>query len=224
MSDQPTGRPPTIGDQLPALRAATWLATTAADMPPVRIGVGPRVGVRIVVESPAALERWRALLAVAPAAVELHAYPGSVWLSVSLSIAAVPVEFTCDVDVPYGVAVRTPAEDAERRRRAALLVQRHDVDDPAVPPLAVAPPVEPIDTLACCDACARSPRQQAAHQRAMARDAAAQPLADALAPDADYQASVEAGYVTPADWSDPAPTQQPDTVAGAFRAVMRGDA
>jgi hypothetical protein len=94
--------------------------------------------------------------------VELHyAAPEAVrGIATSLGVETVTDRFwfgeslyveTAAVGYLDGVAVRawtqtlaTRAEIEAHDRAAALLVQRHDIEDPAAPPLAVAVPAEPI--------------------------------------------------------------------------------
>ncbi|MFI0718879.1 hypothetical protein [Streptomyces sp. NPDC021224] len=175
-----------IDAQRTAIALLAEIADTWPDLPApaVVLHQEPELGVTLRLARSCDLEAWREVLDISPELLVWHVYDHAVWMECASYFSRVRVVLHSDVPVAPHLAKVSPQRDAERRRAAALLVQRHEIADPAVPPLAVAPLAMPV---------------------------AVRPLADALAPDADYQASVAAGYVQQPDWG-PAPTSTTATV------------
>jgi hypothetical protein len=145
VSEQSTyGDPATIGDQFAGVRAVAWLTESMSHLPAAYITIPSHsvASVRFGLRSTSDFEAWRAVFAVPAGLVEFHHYGVSSWLSMTVVVQGAEVMFAADVEVLPEFAVRTPVEDAEFQ--AALLVQRHELEDPAEPPLAWAEPAEPV--------------------------------------------------------------------------------
>jgi hypothetical protein len=168
----------------PAVALLAEIVSAFPDLPAPAVVLHQQAefGISLQLERGCDLEAWREALGVPPELLVLHVYASVVWAEATALVGGVRVQLYSDLPVAPALAAVSPLLDAERRRSAALVEQRHQVEDAAVPPLAVADPAR------------------------------------------DFAASMAAGFVQVPQWSDPAPTRQPDTVAGAFRAVMRGDA
>jgi hypothetical protein len=152
MSEQSTdyGRYATITAQAPQFKALLFLARTFPTLPPAYVTGHPfgGLGIGLRVETATEAEAWRGALCVPPADVALHRYSDYTTIEFRTAVRGVRVDVHGATPLAPHLAAVSPAEDA-RRRAAALDVQRHEVEDPAVPPLAVAGPAVPtVRTLA----------------------------------------------------------------------------
>lgn len=143
MSEQPTGdcQAPTIGEQLPAIQSLAALASTFSALPAAYIVVSGVCLDRfdLQVETPADFEVWREALQVAPEAVEFHSYGGGSWLELRTVFHGTRVHVTGHgLYVGVEVAKVSPTEDANWQ-------------DDAVPPLAAAGPVAPVEVRTLAD-------------------------------------------------------------------------
>lgn len=156
MSEQPIypGARPVIGAQLPEFQALTVLATTAGHMPPLHVTASAYTpgSVQLSTQDLPAFEAWRAHLDIPVEAVRLHAYATNSWLTMDTAVSGVRLEFACHLDLTPEAALLSPQEDAQRRQAGALLVQRHELEDAAVPPLAAASPAVSIEVRPLTDA------------------------------------------------------------------------
>jgi hypothetical protein len=142
MSEQPTGgrSAATIAEQLPAIESLAALAGMLGHLPGAYFTMHHVFANRLDVQadSPADFEVWREALQVPAETVELHTYKGGTWLKARTTFHETEVELTSHgLLIDPDDAKSTPQQDAERRRAARLDVQRHEVEDPAVPPLLV---------------------------------------------------------------------------------------
>lgn len=183
MSEQPTGGSPAearVDGLRPAVALLAEIVSTFPDLPAPAVVLHrePALGVTVQLERGCDLEAWREAVGAGPGLVVLHVYAHTVWAEFTALVGGIRVVVYGDVPVAPDVAGVLPAVDAARREQAALLVQRHELEDAPVPPLGGAePPAQPVT---------------------------ARTLADAhVAPDpaADFRRSVDAGYVTLPDWS-----------------------
>lgn len=131
-----------IDSQRTAIALLAEMADTWPDLPaPVAtVHQEPELGVTLRLERACDLEAWREVLDISPELLVWHVYANAVWVECASYFSRVRVELHADVPVAPAVAAVSPAEDAARRERAALLVQRHEVEDPAEPPLGGAQP------------------------------------------------------------------------------------
>lgn len=156
MSEQPTdyGRYATIHEQQKQFETLLFLARTFPQLPSAYVTAhtfeGLPTGLRV--ENATEAEAWRVALCVPPADVALHRYSDYTTLEFRGAVRGVPVAVYAATPLAPHLAAVSPQEDAERRHRAALLVQRHELDDPAVPPLAVAAPAAPVEVRPLADA------------------------------------------------------------------------
>lgn len=144
MSEQSTQPAPrNVGEQLPAILALAGLAERFPGLAPGYMTVSASGAiVTLQLQQPHEFESWRVALGVAAQDVALHTYKGSVWLDMTTAIGGVRLEVTgYGLPVAPDVAAVTPQADADCRYRSGQLVeQRHQVEDPAEPPLAVRVP------------------------------------------------------------------------------------
>lgn len=143
--------PVTIGDQFAGVRAVAWLTESMSHLPAAYITIPSHsiTAVRFGLRSTPDFEAWRAVFQVPAELVELHTYGVNSWLSMTIAVHGAEVMFAADVDVLPEFAVRSPAEDAAFQ--AAMLVQRHELEDPAEPPLPGAQPVEQVEVRTLAD-------------------------------------------------------------------------
>lgn len=133
----------TTADSLrPAVALLAEIVNTFPDLPSpaVVLHQEPELGITVQLQRSCDLEAWREALGIESQWLTLHTYTTAVWIDAAVLIGDVRVQLHSDAPLAPHLAALSPAEDAERRRAAALVEQRHQVEDPAVPPLAFAEP------------------------------------------------------------------------------------
>lgn len=118
--------------------ADTWPALPA---PVATVHQEPELGVTLRLERGCDLEAWREVLDISPELLVWHVYKHAVWVECASYFSRVRVVLHADVPVAPQLAAVPPAVDAERRRVAALLVQRCETEHPSEPPLGGAQPL-----------------------------------------------------------------------------------
>jgi hypothetical protein len=128
-----------IDAQRTAIALLAEMADTWPDLPAPTVTVHqePEFGVTLRLERGCDLEAWREVLDISPELLVWHVYTNAVWVECASYFSRVRVVLHADVPVAPDVAGVLPVVDAERRRLARLDVQRHEVEDPVVPPLLV---------------------------------------------------------------------------------------
>lgn len=145
MSEQPTGGSPAearVDGLRPAVALLAEIVSTFPDLPAPAVVLHrwPALGVTVHLERGCDLEAWREALGAGPGLVVLHVYAHTVWAEFTALVGGIRVVVYGDVPVAPDVAGVLPAVDAARREQAALLVQRHELEDAPVPPLGGAEP------------------------------------------------------------------------------------
>lgn len=138
-----------IAEQRPVFVLLARLAEQFPGLPPAYVtAYRDHAAVSMWVDDAAGFEHWREALAIPAADVDLHVYALQTWVTAPTEVNGVCVELTADIPVPGHVAAVTPREDADRRYRVAQLdEQRHQLEDPAEPPLTAAGPAAAAPTV-----------------------------------------------------------------------------
>jgi hypothetical protein len=144
MSEQLTEntRYATISQQVPALQGFAALVQMFPELPAAHLTVHAYAPAEMWAQpdTAAGVEAWRVALQVPPASVILRRYASYCSIEFEGAVCGVIMRVFTSTDLAPDRATRSPAEDAEYRRAAALIEQRHQVEDAAVPPLASAEP------------------------------------------------------------------------------------
>jgi hypothetical protein len=132
------GRFAEISEQQEQFETLLFLARTFPHLPPAYVTAnafeGLPTGLRVDTATEA--EAWRVALCVPPADVALHRYSDYTTLEFRGVVRGVPVAVYAATPLAPERAELSPQQDADRQA-AALLVQRHELEDPAGPPLLV---------------------------------------------------------------------------------------
>lgn len=148
MSETPT---PATGGQRSAVALLAEFVAAFPDLPAPSIVVHAHseLGLALQLMRGCDVEAWRQALGIDPALMRLSLYVNVAWLETAVQVGPVLVQLHGDVPLPPDRAARTPLEDAAFQ--AAMLVQRHELEDPAEPPLPGAQPVELVEVRTLAD-------------------------------------------------------------------------